>query len=294
MVNLDSLPAKMVLGATGGMGAAIFCHPLDVIRVTMQVSSKKQNTFTVAMDVFKESGLRRGLYAGLSAAFLRQWTFGSCRIGIYSFLLSNQAKPSEVGFATKTAFGLFSGCIGSIAGTPAELALTRMSADAKLPLAERRGLGVHKILAAVIKEDGFFGMWRGVGPTVGRAMVVSASTLAITSEAKQMLTKYDPVFAQEYPQLTMATSTFIASFWATLFAQPLSVVQARLMNMKVVEGAEPPYSGAIDCAAKCFRQGPLTLMRGFTPAFVKLTPYTMISLMLVEKLTTLLTGKSAL
>merc|ERR1719333_1199619 len=140
----------------------MFCHPLDVIRVTMQVSSKKQNTLETGISVFNEGGLRRGLYAGLSAAFLRQWTYGSCRIGIYSFLLKSQEKPSEVGFGKKLMFGTISGGIGSVCGTPAELALVRMSADAKLPVAERRGVGVHKVLGAVIRESGVFGMWTGV------------------------------------------------------------------------------------------------------------------------------------
>jgi hypothetical protein len=36
------------------------------------------------------------------------------------------------------------------------------------------------------------------------------------------------------------------------------------------------------------------LYRGFTPAFVKLAPYTIISLTLVDKLTKAVTGKEAL
>ena len=38
----------------------------------------------------------------------------------------------------------------------------------------------------------------------------------------------------------------------------------------------------------------LVMWRGFTPAFVKLAPYTIISLTLVDKLTKAVTGKDAL
>lgn len=290
---MDTLPAKMGLGATGGMGAAIFCHPFDVVRVMMQVQKEQKGTLGTAISVFKEGGLRRGLYSGLSAAFLRQWTYGACRIGIYSYMLKSQPKPSEVGFGMKLAFGTVSGGIGSFCGTPAELALVRMSADAKLPVAERRGLGVHKVLGNVMQESGVAGMWTGAGPTVVRAMALSSVTLAVTSEVKQRLPQVVPQM-KEYPTLTMVTSTTIASFWGTVASQPFDVVKSRMQNMVVPPSGEPPYSSALDCAGKCLKEGPLTLMRGFTPAFVKLTPYTVLSLTIVEKLTQLLTGKSAL
>ena len=41
-------------------------------------------------------------------------------------------------------------------------------------------------------------------------------------------------------------------------------------------------------------EGPMVLWRGFLPAFVKLTPYSIISLTLLEKLTKLYGGGAAL
>lgn len=161
-MNLDSLPAKMAIGAIGGCGAAVLCHPLDVIRVTMQVAVVPRSTVATGVAVLREGGLRRGLYSGLSAAFLRQWTYGAGRMGIYSYLLHRDTQKSAAGsggaatppgFWKKIAFGMVSGGVGSFMGTPAELALVRMGADAKLPLHERRGQGVHRVLAGVIRED---------------------------------------------------------------------------------------------------------------------------------------------
>lgn len=291
---MDSLAGKMGVGALGGCGAATVCHPFDVVRVMMQVGTQHKSTLATAGDIYKEAGLRRGLYSGFSAAILRQWTYGACRIGIYTFLLNSTGKkPSEISFLTKLGFGTLSGGIGSVCGTPAELALVRMSADAKLPLSERRGVGVHKVLGGVIREHGITGMWNGVGPTVARAMSLSSVTLAITSESKVRLPQMFPVL-NDNPGATMVMSTTFASFWATVASQPFDVVKSRMQNMVVPESGVPPYSGAIDCAAKCLKQGPLTLMRGFAPAFIKLTPYTVLSLNLVEIISKSLTGKSAL
>jgi len=38
--------------------------------------------------------VKRGLYAGLSAAFLRQWLYGSCRMGIFSQLLNSYVEEN--------------------------------------------------------------------------------------------------------------------------------------------------------------------------------------------------------
>lgn len=77
------------------------------------------------------------------------------------------------------------GGIGSLVGTPSELALVRMTADGKLPEAERRGYkNVGDCIARIAKEEGVSQLWRGATPTVIRACLISAGSLAVYSEAK--------------------------------------------------------------------------------------------------------------
>jgi len=292
-MDMNSLPAKMVIGALGGSGAAICCHPLDVIRVNMQVQTTPRSTMGTALHVFQNFGVRQGLYCGLSAAFLRQWTYGAGRLGIYSYLLKREVSAAATPFWKKLAFGVISGGVGSVFGTPAELALVRMSADAAKPLEERRGAGVHRVLGAVMRQDGVVGMWNGAAPTIMRAMALTSATLAVTSETKARVPSLVPALADQTDAVFLL-ATINGAFFGTLASQPFDVVKSRLQNMVVPASGAPPYAGALDCAAKCLRESPLVLMRGFFPAFVKLTPYTMISLTITEKLTLLLTGKGAL
>jgi hypothetical protein len=67
----------------------------QVLRVQMQTGGVQyKNTADAAVQIFRRSGLRQGLYAGISAAYLRQWTYGACRMGIYANLLASaQASP---------------------------------------------------------------------------------------------------------------------------------------------------------------------------------------------------------
>lgn len=259
------------------------------------------------------------LYNGIGAAYLRQWTYGSCRMGIYSYLL-DKAKAQHGGtvenvpFGVKLGMGMVSGGIGSFVGTPSELALVRLTNDGKLPEAERRNYkGVADCLRRIAREEGgVLAWWTGATPTVFRACVLSACLMGGTSQAKSFL-KSTGAFEQEQAS-TLNTkddfrgdwlngipllfcSTLISSFCANVCANPFDVVKSRMQNMPqpTAPGIEPLYRGSLDCLRKSVAsEGIAVLSSGFLPAFVKLAPYTVISLTLVDTMTKAITGKDAL
>ena len=157
--------------------------------------------------VIKNEGVS-GMYAGLSAGLLRQASYTTVRMGVYNTVLESYTKDGKsANFAAKAGIGMFAGAVGSIAGAPAEISLIRMTSDGRLPAAERRNYkGIVNALTRIAREEGFFTLWRGVVPTMGRAMVVNAAQLASYSQAKEFLlgTKYfDDNFG-----LHLAASTF--------------------------------------------------------------------------------------
>ena len=299
----------MVLSATAGMGAAIFCHPLDVIRVQMQTFGYK-STFDAATSIYRRSGVVNGLYSGISAAFLRQWLYGSVRMGLYSYLLEkqqlinlDQGRPkNDISFQAKLGMGSISGAIGSFVGTPSEVALVRMSADSKLPIDQRRNYtSVQNCLSRIANEEGLAALWRGATPTVARATLLSACQMGVTSQTKGYLIDsgyfgQDGQYGNGIPMLFCAT--LVSSFCANIVANPFDVMKSRLQNMPIPDrssGQKPMYDGMKDCFIKSIKaDGPLVLWRGFVPAFVKLAPYSVISLTLLDKLTRAVTGKDAL
>jgi len=302
------LTHRLVFGALSGMGAATFCHPLDVIRVQMQTDGVAyKNTFDAATKIYHRAGIVEGLYAGVSAAYLRQWMYGSFRIGIYAYLLeqtqlqnvANGKNKNDISFGQKLAMGCCSGGIGSFIGTPSELALVRMSGDNKLPPTERRNYSnVIDCITRIGKEEGITKLWRGAKPTVLRATLLSSAQLGVTSEIKGHLAKsgwFGPNGAYFYGLPMMFCSTLCSSFVANIVANPFDVMKSRLQSMPVDASGKAMYSSMGDCFVKSVKsEGILVLWRGFTPAFVKLAPYTIISLTLADKLTRAITGKDAL
>lgn len=266
-----------------------------------------RNTADAALQIYSRGGLRSGLYAGVSAAYLRQWLYGSCRIGIYANLLEKEQlknvamgrEKDDISFPKKLSMGFVSGGIGSFVGTPSELALVRMSADSKLPPAERRNYkNVVDCILRITKEEGLTNLWRGASPTVARATLLSACQLGVTSEVKSKLVK-SGIFGQKgelfHGLPLMFCATLCSSFAANIVANPFDVVKSRMQNMAIAADGAAMYSGMVDCFITSVRtEGIFVLYSGFTPAFVKLAPYTVISLTLTDKLTYAFTGKSAL
>jgi len=174
-----------------------------------------------------------------------------------------------------------------------------MSADSKLPAAERRGYSnVGDCIVRITKEEGFTKLWRGATPTVLRATLLSACQLGVTSEVKGKLARsgYFGENGQACGGLPMLfCATLCSSFCANIVANPFDVVKSRVQNMPIQADGTVLYSSMADCFVKSVKnEGPAVLMSGFVPAFVKLAPYTVISLTVADKLTEALTGKAAL
>ena len=81
-----SLFERGTLGAVAGICTTFITHPLDVIRVQMQVAegtegAAARGSIGTTMNIVKNQGAL-GLYEGISAAWLRQVLYGSFRLGV--------------------------------------------------------------------------------------------------------------------------------------------------------------------------------------------------------------------
>jgi len=75
----------------GRMGATCFVQPLDLVKNRMQLSGaggaakEYKTSFHAIQGILKNEGII-GMYSGLSAGLLRQATYTTTRLGIYTWL----------------------------------------------------------------------------------------------------------------------------------------------------------------------------------------------------------------
>ena len=67
------------------MAATCFVQPLDLIKNRMQLSGTKTSTVKVVSSILKNEGVM-AMYSGLSAGLMRQATYTTTRLGIYTWL----------------------------------------------------------------------------------------------------------------------------------------------------------------------------------------------------------------
>jgi len=196
--------------------------------------------------------------------------------------------------------GAVAGGIGSFLGTPSEVAIVRMAADGQLPAEQKRNYKhIVDCLVRIARDEGFGanGLYKGASVTVSRAVVLASTQMSTYSESKEYLIKNYPTY---FPTGTSPSTALVCSTIASLVcnsaSMPLDVVKSRIQSMPATKPGEiPQYSSMLDCARKSVaKEGVLVLWSGFLPAFVKLLPYSIISLSLLEKFTFLCTGKEAL
>ncbi|KAI4389466.1 hypothetical protein MLD38_001691 [Melastoma candidum] len=311
-----------VEGGIASIVAGCSTHPLDLIKVRMQLQGEKPapapaplrpalafgshpsvataeaavclprpqrvGPISVGLRIVQTEGLA-ALFSGVSATVLRQTLYSTTRMGLYDILKQKWTDPNtkSMPLARKIAAGLIAGGIGAAVGNPADVAMVRMQADGRLPIDQRRNYrSVVDAISCMAKQEGVASLWRGSSLTVNRAMIVTASQLATYDQVKESVIG-NHMMADGLG--THVTASFAAGFVAAVASNPVDVIKTRVMNMKVVPGEEPPYAGAMDCAIKTVRvEGPMALYKGFVPTISRQGPFTVVLFVTLEQVRKLL------
>lgn len=113
-------------------------HPIDVVKTRLQVSGdgsagarnyKALGIGGTVKVIFKEEGLA-AFWKGIGAAWLREASYTSLRLGLYAPIKNALGVTADSNFIFKFAAGSAAGAIGSVAGNPFDVLKTRMMASA--------------------------------------------------------------------------------------------------------------------------------------------------------------------
>ena len=200
---------------------------------------------------------------------------------------SHRALP----LSTKIAAGCASGAFAAALLNPTELIKTRLMADARTadvpgprPGAVR---GPLACAAAIVRERGVAGLWRGVGPSAARSAILTASQCATYDGVK---TRWMAAVGWSDGLATHLAASMLTGLVTTTVTNPADMIKTQ---MYVVEpddargargGGARARSGAMAAARRVVAtHGWTGLMRGWSANYVRLGPQTVITFVALEK-----------
>jgi len=280
-----------ILGGLAACSATFCVQPIDMIKVRIQLAGEgskeavNRNPFSVGRQLIAKEGFF-SLYHGLSAALLRQLTYGTTRLGVFRTLTDYFTPPgktaADIGILERVTASLVAGGIGALVGTPADAALIRMQSDAVLPVETRRGYkNVVDALVRMVKEEGLKGFFSGASPTIIRGLAINLG----------MFVTYDPLYAYFKPyiqndQLNRFVSGGISGWTAATVSLPFDFVKTRIQKQKKGPDGVLPYKGTFDCFAKvAASEGIGAFYKGYWTFVVRITPHIMLTWVFMDNFT---------
>eukprot|EP01026_Neomeris_dumetosa_P051509 TRINITY_DN4535_c0_g1_i1.p1 TRINITY_DN4535_c0_g1~~TRINITY_DN4535_c0_g1_i1.p1 ORF type:complete len:319 (-),score=46.82 TRINITY_DN4535_c0_g1_i1:286-1113(-) len=263
------------------MAATCVIQPIDMVKVRLQLG-ETGGPLAVAQRMIKNEGFL-SLYKGLDAGLVRQATYTTTRLGVFSTLNSkalemNDNKPLPL--SVKALLGLTAGGIGALVGTPADLTLIRMQADTTLPMDKRRNYkGVVDAFLRISREEGVAGLFRGSGPTIARACALNMGMLASNEQFKEMIQGMG--YAKGSNPVVLGAAS-LAGVVAATFSLPFDFVKTRIQKMQPRPDGTMPYKGFLDCALQTLqKEGPLVFYTGYPTYCIRIAPHVTATLIFV-------------
>mmetsp|Transcript_21272 Transcript_21272/g.26841 ORF Transcript_21272/g.26841 Transcript_21272/m.26841 type:complete len:301 (+) Transcript_21272:305-1207(+) len=273
-----SLLQQVGMAGTAAVITVTFIHPIDVVKTRIQISSE-YGALGMGGTVKKIAGAEgvTALWKGVNAAWLRESSYTSLRLGLYEpcKVAFGCTSPETTTFAKKFAAGSAAGALGSLAGNPFDVLKTKMMAS--------EGKGAPSITGTakeLLKNQGIAGFYRGIDSNVLRAMVLNGTKMACYDQAKGVVVSVTGM--QKSSLIVQFLSAASAGFFMTCTVSPFDMIRTRLMNQPADAKI---YNNALDCFTKIVKnEGPLTLWRGFIPIWSRFAPTTTIQLVIFEQL----------
>lgn len=271
---------KSVLGAGGSAVITVtFIHPIDVVKTRLQVSGGESRNYkalgvtgTIKV-IIQEEGFK-SFWKGIGAAWMREASYTSLRLGLYAPIKSWMGVKNDSSFFMKFTAGSLAGAIGSTVGNPFDVVKTRMMAS------EGKNKPLPQIFKEIIKNQGIKGLYRGLEANLMRAMVLNGTKMSCYDNIKLSLLRNKIVKKKGILLETM--SAFGAGFFMTCTVAPFDKIRTRLMNQPVDAKI---YNGFIDCFTKIIaNEGIRGLWVGFIPIWGRFAPTTTFQLVIFSQM----------
>ncbi|KAK0744833.1 mitochondrial carrier domain-containing protein [Apiosordaria backusii] len=235
---------SFVAGGFGGVCAVVVGHPFDLVKVRLQTAEK--GVYSSAIDVVKKSvakdGLKRGLYAGVSAPLVGVTpmfavSFWGYDLGKSIVRSTSTVSPDgNLSIAQISAAGFFSAIPMTAITAPFERVKVILQVQGQKQLApgeKPKYSGGMDVVRQLYREGGVRSVFRGSAATLARDGPGSAAYFAAYEYCKRALTPKDPVTGEASGKLSLTAITCAGAaagvaMWIPVF--PIDTVKSRLQT----------------------------------------------------------------
>jgi solute carrier family 25 oxoglutarate transporter 11 len=288
---------EFLLGGAAGMTGWLFAHPMDVVKIQMQLAGEGakevpkhyRSIVSATIHIAKENGFK-AFYKGLSAALTRQAVYTTCRLGLYNTLMKqfsslNKSAGSKAA-VVRVGCGLTAGAISSFICCPVEVCLVRMQADISEPdpLKRRNYKHIGNALTRISREEGVRMFFRGATPTVLRAMMVNAVQLATYDQAKYMYLHYTNLFRDEKSVYLHFSASLTSGLFYSFASLPLDIAKTRMQKQKTLPDGTIKYRNTFQTLGYIAKhEGIFRWWKGFVPYFARSGTHTITLFIFLEQ-----------
>ncbi|GAB5587869.1 hypothetical protein Unana1_02769 [Umbelopsis nana] len=219
-----------------------------------------------------------GVYSGLSASLLRQGTYSTVRFGLYDQFKAWVAKDEKPTFWQLLFCSTSAGALGGAFGNPSDVVNVRMQNDGQLPPAMRRNYrNAIDGLIRICREESPKVLARGIRPNMNRAILMTCSQLTSYDVFKEFLLGQ---LQQQDGFMVHLESSIFAGLVATTVCSPLDVIKTRIMSANKHE-----HQTVVKLMTDIVKtEGVRALFKGWTPAFLRLGPHTIVTFLVLEEM----------
>ncbi|KAI0132923.1 mitochondrial carrier domain-containing protein [Xylariales sp. AK1849] len=236
-------------GGFGGVCAVVVGHPFDLVKVRLQTADK--GVYSSAIDVVRKSiardGLKRGLYAGVSAPLVGVtpmfavsfWGYDLGKQIVTSLSTPERSPlsgaPTQLSIAQTSAAGFFSAIPMTAITAPFERVkvILQVQDQRRKPGEEPKYKGGLDVVKQLYKEGGVRSVFRGSTATLARDGPGSAAYFAAYEYIKRRLTPVDAATGKPSGELSLlaisaAGGAAGVAMWIPVF--PVDTVKSRLQT----------------------------------------------------------------
>ncbi|KAI9270670.1 mitochondrial carrier domain-containing protein [Phascolomyces articulosus] len=283
----------LVAGGAAGFMEACTCHPLDTIKVRMQLaksvqksaSGKKLGFFGVGVRIVKNEGFL-ALYKGLGAVIAG--IVPKMAIRFSSFEMYKGALADENGVNSRTSIffsGLLAGTTEAVmVVSPMDLIKIRLQAQRNSmadPLDIPKYRNAPHAAYVIVKEEGFRALYKGVALTALRQATNQAANFTAYQELKKWGKKVQNIEG-ELPSYQTLVIGGISGAMGPLSNAPIDTIKTRIQKSNISGGSA--WSRFTTVTTEIYKkEGFRAFYKGLTPRVLRVAPGQSVTFVVYEK-----------